>query len=85
MKSTRSGVTTRLLLWAERWTLHGVRDVYSGQSLPVERDEEDYVGVPLVLEPGGGRLLTIVSRGAHSMPAIRGLRGSGWNRSRWGR
>jgi len=56
-KDTQSGVSTRLLLWAERWALTGVRDVYSGQSLPIERDEEGYLSVPLALEPGGGRLL----------------------------
>jgi hypothetical protein len=58
-KDARSGVSTRLLLWAERWTLAGVRDVYSGQSLPIERDEEGYLSVPLALEPGEGRLLAM--------------------------
>jgi hypothetical protein len=58
-KDARSSVTTRLLLWAERWALSGVRDVYSARSLSIERDEEGYLSVPLTLEPGGGWLLAM--------------------------
>lgn len=56
-KDTRNPVTTRLLLWAERWRLTGVRDVFSGKKLRIEREEEGYLSVPLTLGPGGGKLL----------------------------
>ena len=58
-KNTRETVSTRLLMWAERWVLNGVRDVYSGKDLKVERDEEGYWSVPITLAPGEGRLLAI--------------------------
>ena len=56
-KDTSNPVTTRLLLWAETWTLTNVRDVFTGQRLPIARDEEGYWSIPLKLRPGGGRLL----------------------------
>jgi hypothetical protein len=56
-KDTANRVSTRLLLWAERWALTSVRDVYGGGRLQVKRDEEGYLSVPLTLAPGEGRLL----------------------------
>ncbi|MGB2820870.1 MAG: hypothetical protein WBF17_07810 [Phycisphaerae bacterium] len=56
-KDTGHRVSTRLLLWAERWKLTSVRDVYSGEKLQVKRDEEGYLTVPLTLAPGEGKLL----------------------------
>ena len=56
-RDTRQAVSTRLLLWAEIWTLGSVRDVFADESLTVARDEEGYWSVPLKLEPGQGRLL----------------------------
>jgi hypothetical protein len=56
-KDTNASVSTRLLLWAERWQLTEVRDVYRGERLPIERDDEGYLAVPITLGPGDGRLL----------------------------
>ena len=56
-KDTRNLVTTRLLLWAERWVLTDVQDLYSGERLPIQLDEEGYLSVPVTLQPGEGRLL----------------------------
>ena len=56
-KDARNPVSTRLLLWAERWAVSSVRDVYSGRKLDVNRDNEGYTAVPLALAPGEGQLL----------------------------
>jgi len=56
-KDAKNPVSTRLLLWAERWVLTSVRDVYSGKNLEIGRDEEGYLTVPLTLAPGEGQLL----------------------------
>jgi hypothetical protein len=56
-KASRRSVSTRLLLWAERWGIEGVRDVFSGRSPGVETDEEGYLAVPVSLAPGDGMLL----------------------------
>jgi hypothetical protein len=57
-KDARQSVSTRLLLWAEQWTLTRVQDVYTGRQLKVQlRDEEGYLSVPLQLGPGEGMLL----------------------------
>lgn len=56
-RDTTSAVTTRLLLWAETWTLTGVRDVFTGRALKIGRDEEGYWSVPLALAPGDAQLL----------------------------
>jgi hypothetical protein len=61
-KDTRNPVTTQLLLWAERWTLTDVRDVYSGERLPIQRDDEGYLSIPITLAPGDGRLLATDAR-----------------------
>jgi len=58
-KNTKETVSTRLLMWAERWVLNGVRDVYSGKDLKIERDEEGYWSVPITLATGEGQLLAI--------------------------
>jgi len=57
-KDARNSVSTRLLLWADRWALSRVRDVFTGKELPVKpRDEEGYLSVPFQLGPGEGQLL----------------------------
>ncbi len=56
-KDARNPAETRLLLWAERWALTSVRDVYTGRQFKVEQDDEGYLTVPLALEPGQGLLL----------------------------
>lgn len=56
-KDTDNSVTTRLLLWAERWVLTDVRDIYNGDCLPVQLDDEGYLSVSITLAPGDGRLL----------------------------
>jgi hypothetical protein len=56
-KDTKNPVSTRLLLWAERWAVTSVRDVYSGRKLHVKRDNEGYLTVSLTLAPGQGQLL----------------------------
>jgi len=57
-KDARNSVSTRLLLWADRWALSRVRDVFTGKELPVKpRDEEGYLSVPFELGPGEGQLL----------------------------
>ena len=56
-KDTHNPVSTRLLLWAELWVLTSVRDVFSGKSLEVGKDEEGYLTVALTLAPGEGQLL----------------------------
>ena len=56
-KDARNPATTRLLLWAERWALTSVRDVYTGRDFKVEQDAEGYLSVPLAMEPGEGLLL----------------------------
>ncbi len=61
-KDTKNAVSTRLLLWAERWTLSSVRDVFSGRNFPVSRDAEGYLSVPFTLEPGEGMLLATDAR-----------------------
>ncbi|MBM4084871.1 MAG: hypothetical protein FJ272_08795 [Planctomycetes bacterium] len=69
-KDTRSPVSTRLLLWAERWALAAVRDVYSGKALEVRPpDEEGYLSVPLPLEPGEGQLLALEVTDRQAPPA----------------
>jgi hypothetical protein len=62
-KDTRNPVTTQLLLWAERWTLTKVRDVYGGERLPIQRDDEGYLRIPITLAPGEGRLLATDAQG----------------------
>jgi hypothetical protein len=56
-RDATSAVSTRLLLWAEVWTLTSVRDVFTGRDLKVGRDEEGYWSVPLTLAPGDAQLL----------------------------
>jgi hypothetical protein len=69
-KDTRSPVSSRLLLWAEKWALAGVRDVYSGKALEVKPpDEEGYLSVPLTLEPGEGQLLAMEVTDRQATPA----------------
>jgi len=61
-KDSQRPAKSRLLLWAETWTLSEVRDVYGGKNLPVERDDEGYLTVPVVLPPGEGQLLATNAR-----------------------
>jgi hypothetical protein len=56
-KDTENPVTTRLLLWAERWVLTKVQDVFSGKELEVKQDDEGYLYVTVTLAPGEGQLL----------------------------
>lgn len=56
-KDTRNAVSTRLLLWAERWEVNRVRDVFSGRELAMALDEEGHWSLALDLEPGEGQLL----------------------------
>ena len=56
-KNTKEAVSTQLLMWAEKWTLNNVRDLYNGKNMKIETDEEGYWSVPITLEPGEGRLL----------------------------
>ncbi|MFQ5808814.1 MAG: hypothetical protein ACE5JM_04255, partial [Armatimonadota bacterium] len=56
-KDAKNPVTTRLLLWAERWDLESVRDLFGGEDLKIESDEEGYLSIPLTLRPGEGKLL----------------------------
>jgi len=62
-KDTKNPVSTRLLLWAERWVLTGVQDVFSGKELKVEKDEEGYLSVAVTLAPGEGQLLATDAAG----------------------
>jgi len=54
-----NAVATRLLLWADVWTLGDVRDVFADKALKVGRDEEGYWTIPLTLAPGEGKLLAV--------------------------
>lgn len=57
-KDAKNAVSTRLMLWAEQWSLSRVEDVYTGRKLEVQPvDQEGYLSVPLTLEPGEGMLL----------------------------
>jgi hypothetical protein len=56
-KDAKNTVSTQLLLWAQRWAVTTVRDVYSGRKLGVRRDSEGYLVVPVTLAPGEGQLL----------------------------
>lgn len=56
-RDTKNAVSTRLLLWAERWTLTSVQDVFYGKDLEVTQDEEGYLSVAITLKPGEGKLL----------------------------
>ena len=55
-------VSTRLLVWAGTWDMAKVDNVYTGKTMAVERDEEGYLSIPLMLGPGGGALLATDAR-----------------------
>ncbi len=57
-KDTKNPVTTKLLLWADRWEWTSARDVFNGKGLEVkQRDKEGCLSVSLTLAPGEGQLL----------------------------
>jgi hypothetical protein len=56
-RNTKEKVTTRLMLWDAVWNWTRCEDLFSGEVSEVERTEEGYLVVPLVLEPGEGKLL----------------------------
>jgi hypothetical protein len=62
-KDTQNPVSTRLLLWAERWNLTTVQDLFNNQQLPIQLDEEGYLSVPVTLAPGEGKLLATDASG----------------------
>jgi len=54
---TKRPVTTKLMLWADRWLWTSARDVFSGKALDVKpRDEEGYLSAAFTLAPGEGKL-----------------------------
>jgi len=57
-KDAKNPVTTRLMLWADRWLWTTAQDVFNhGEVHKVKpRDEEGYLTLPLTLAPGEGKL-----------------------------
>jgi hypothetical protein len=56
-RNTKEKVSTRLMLWDEVWNWTRCEDLFSGKVWEVERNDEGYLVVPLVLGPGEGKLL----------------------------
>jgi len=64
-KDTRNSVTTKLMLWQERWNWSSARDVFSGTELTVSpRNKEGYLTASLALRPGEGKLIATDASGA---------------------
>jgi hypothetical protein len=56
-KDAKNSVSTQLLLWADVWQVSSFREVFSDKELQVTQDAEGYWRVPLMLEPGEGKLI----------------------------